>query len=192
MGEPSSPPKAQRQGSQFTILPARSARDIEAIVSLFEAYADSLDIDLSFQSFQTELASLPGKYAPEHGGEILLARDFGGTPVGCVALRSLDGAGPACCEMKRLYVAPTGRGLGLGSHLAAAIVIEARALEYRTMKLDTLPTMTAALAVYGKLGFVETDAYYDNPITGARFLTKDLRTDVRPHSDLPSVSTSSG
>ena len=85
---------------------------------------------------------------------------------GVVALRPLpDGA----CEMKRLYVAPTARGTGLGRRLAQLCVEEARLRGYRTMRLDTLATMTAANHVYGALGFVETEAYYDNPLPGVRY-----------------------
>ncbi|KAL8714290.1 MAG: hypothetical protein Q9225_006594 [Loekoesia sp. 1 TL-2023] len=141
-----SDPTAAQTGTQFNISPARSEQDMRIVTSLFTFYAASLNIDLSFQSFQAELESLPGKYAPQNGGEILLARSSSGEPIGCVALRSL---GPeACCEMKRLYVAPAGRGLGLGKALATAIIDLAREFKYRTMKLDTLPTMTAALALY--------------------------------------------
>ncbi|KAL8825674.1 MAG: hypothetical protein Q9170_007706 [Blastenia crenularia] len=155
MGE-SPPNPAVQNVERFAITPARTPQDL----------------NLSFQSFQKELRSLPGKYSPEAGGEILLARSQGGEPIGCVALRSLNGEG--CCEMKRLYVAPAGRGLGLGKALVNAIIKVASESKYRTMRLDTLPTMTAALALYGKLGFVETEAYYETPIAGTRFLVKEL------------------
>ena len=161
--------------AKLTISPARGERDISSIKSLFTSYAASLNIDLAFQSFQDELASLPGKYSPQNGGEILLARNAFGESIGCVALRSLAGGKEnSCCEMKRLYVAPAGRGLGLGKDLAVAIISIGREFKYKMMKLDTLPTMTAALALYSKLGFVETDAYYETPIAGTHFLAKHL------------------
>lgn len=163
---------AAQTDTQFTVSPARSKQDMGIVTSLFTFYAASLNIDLSFQSFQSELESLPGKYAPQRGGEILLARSASGEPIGCVALRSLGQE--ACCEMKRLYVTPAGRGLGLGKALAAAIIHVAREFKYQTMKLDTLPTMTAALALYSKLGFLDTVAYYETPIAGTRFLAKEL------------------
>ncbi|KAI4115493.1 MAG: hypothetical protein LQ338_007855 [Usnochroma carphineum] len=172
MGE-ASEQLAAEVDDRFTIFPARTQRDMEAVASLFTFYAESLGIDLSFQDFHTELASLPGMYDPSNGGEVLLARSSGGEPIGCVALRRLAGA-HECCEMKRLYVAPTGRGMGLGKGLATAIIDIARDLKYHTMKLDSLPTMSAALALYRKLGFVETEAYYHNPIAEARFLAKGL------------------
>ncbi len=155
----------------FAIKPARSATDLEAIAQLFKAYAISLGIDLAFQDFTTELATLPGKYdAP--AGELLLAHDIDGRPVGCVALRPLQPAG--CCEMKRLYVSPQGRGLGLGKALIDAIVKEAVRIGYREMRLDTLPTMTAAIALYRRAGFVPIEPYYDTPLEETVFLGRLL------------------
>lgn len=158
--------------SQAKIEPARTMEDIGAIRTLFRSYAESLDIDLTFQDFQAELSSLPGRYAPPHG-ELLLARDLDGMAVGCVALRPLGQDG--CCEMKRLYVTPAGRGLGLGKRLAIEIIAVAVKLEYPEMKLDTLLSMTDALALYAKLGFVPTDPYYNTPLlSGTEFLSRKL------------------
>lgn len=151
--------------------PATSAADLAAVADLMRAYADWIDIDLGFQGFEAELASLPGKYAPPTGA-LLLARLADGAAVGCVALRSLSEAG--CCEMKRLYVLPEGRGLGLGRRLAEAIVAEARRIGYREMRLDTLPSMQGALAIYGSLGFVETGPYYETPVAETVFLRLDI------------------
>src|SRR5689334_7631108 len=89
------------------ITPVRTAGELASTVSLFQEYAASLEIDLSYQNFEAELAAMPGQYAPP-AGELLLARDGAGQPLGCVALRPLDAHG--CCEMKRLYVSPEGRG----------------------------------------------------------------------------------
>src|SRR3954453_6606447 len=91
------------------ITPVRTADDLASTVKLFREYAASLEIDLSYQNFEAELAARPGQYAPP-SGELLLARDAKGSPLGCVALRPLDAHG--CCEMKRLYVSPQGRGVG--------------------------------------------------------------------------------
>ena len=155
------------------ISPARSPEDIEASRHLFSAYAQSLGIDLSFQDFPSELASLPGKYAPPNG-EILLAKEPNGKAVGCVAVRPLP-LHEACCEMKRLYVLPAGRGLGIGKKLVPAITEVATRLGYREIRLDTLPHMVEAVRLYENEGFVRTDPYYATPLTGTIFLAKELQ-----------------
>jgi ribosomal protein S18 acetylase RimI-like enzyme len=127
---------------------------------LFREYAAWLGPEGWFSDLEAELAALPGGY-----DAILLARDRQ-EAIGCVALRRLsDGV----CEMKRLYVRPGARGSGAGRALAEAIVEEARRLGYRTMRLDTLPTMGEAQALYRSLGFVVTERYNDNPIPGVLF-----------------------
>ena len=156
----------------FSIKPARSAIDLEKALRLFNVYATSLGIDLTFQDFQTELASFPGKYAPP-SGEILLAYDPQGEPLGCVALRPLVPEG--CCEMKRLYVLPQGRGRGLGKALIEAIIKEAERIGYIHMRLDTLPTMTEAIGLYHKAGFVQIEAYYDTPLASTVFMELSLK-----------------
>jgi GNAT superfamily N-acetyltransferase len=153
------------------IRPARSPEDIATAARLFRAYADGLGVDLCFQDFDAELAGLPGAYAPP-GGELLLARDAAGQAVGCVALRPLEKAG--CAEMKRLYVAPEGRGAGVGRHLVEAILQAARRLGHRQVRLDTLPTMTEAVALYRSMGFAPIAPYYDTPIAGTLFLARSL------------------
>jgi ribosomal protein S18 acetylase RimI-like enzyme len=156
---------------RFHVVPVRTAADLAATVALFKAYAASLDIDLRYQDFDAELATMPGRYAPP-AGELLLARDAGGEPAGCVALRPIDPRG--CCEMKRLYVCPPARGRGLGETLAAGIIEVAHRIGYREMRLDTLPSMTAAIAMYRKLGFEPMLAYYDTPIADTVFLRRAL------------------
>jgi len=131
-------------------------RDAETVRALLREYADALDVDLSFQDFETELADPLAVYEV-----VLLADD------GCVALRRLDSE---ACEMKRLYVRPVARGDGLGRKLAEAIVAEARARGYRRLFLDTLPTMQAARRLYESLGFRETEVYRYNPVPGTSFL----------------------
>ena len=157
--------------ARLRITPVRSRIDVEATGRLFDAYASSLGVDLAYQDFATELATLPGKYAPP-AGELLLARDSDGEPLGCVALRPMQPDG--CCEMKRLYVAPQARGLGLGRALVDAIIGEAVRIGYREMRLDSLPTMTEAIALYRGKGFVPIAPYYDTPVAGTVFLAKPL------------------
>jgi len=156
----------------FHIRPVRSHDDLEAVVRLFEAYAASLPIDLAYQDFALELAGMPGKYAPP-AGELLLARGMDGEPLGCVGLRPI-GAAEGCCEMKRLYVSPEGRGLGLGHALVAAIIREGSQIGYREMRLDTLPSMAQAISLYQKAGFVPIAPYYETPVEGTLFLARPL------------------
>ncbi len=158
----------------FRIAPVRTADDLAAAVALFRAYAASLEIDLSYQDFAAEMEAMPGKYAPP-AGELLLARYAGGTPVGCVGLRPIEPRG--CCEMKRLYVAPEGRGGGLGETLVDAILRAAERIGYREMRLDTLPSMAAAIALYRKFGFEPIEPYYETPVTGTIFMRRSL---IRP------------
>jgi GNAT superfamily N-acetyltransferase len=155
----------------FHIFPAKSATDLAAAAALFRAYAASLPIDLTYQDFEAELSALPGKYAPPSGA-LLLARVAGGGPLGCVALRPLGQNG--ICEMKRLYIEPAARGLGLGKALVEAILNEAGRVGYTEMRLDTLPSMRLALALYGSFGFKPTEPYYDTPVPDTVFLTKRL------------------
>lgn len=144
--------------------------DLPAITQLFRAYAQSLPIDLGYQGFDGELASLPGKYALP-AGALLLARDASGAALGCVAMRPLE---DGVCEMKRLYVAPAGRGQGLGKQLALAIIEAARAAGHREMRLDTLASMHDAQKLYRALGFTEIAAYYDSPIENTVFMSLTL------------------
>jgi GNAT superfamily N-acetyltransferase len=155
----------------FAIAPARSAADLAAATRLFDEYASSLPVDLSYQDFAAELAGLPGKYAPP-AGDLLLARDGQGEPLGCVALRPIAPAG--CCEMKRLYVTPRGRGLGLGMALVETVLTLAARIGYREMRLDSLPGMVEAVALYRKAGFVPIEPYYDSPVEGTVFLGRPL------------------
>jgi len=153
----------------FDIVPATSADQIATAGRLFKEYEASLGIELTFQGFAQEVAALPGAYAPP-AGRLFLATD-GVEPTGCVALRPLGGG---LCEMKRLYVRPEARGARLGRRLAETVIREARAIGYTRMRLDTLPSMKEAFALYQTLGFREIAPYYENPIGGTRFMELDL------------------
>jgi ribosomal protein S18 acetylase RimI-like enzyme len=155
---------------------ARFPEQIEIVRTIFREYAESLGFDLGFQQFDAELAGLPGKFATPRGC-VLLASDDDGEIVGCVAMRPLD---ETICEMKRLYVRPTGRGLHVGRQLAMRICAAAQQAGYQRMRLDTLPTMHAALGLYASLGFEPIDAYVFNPIPGAIFLECDLTRQHEP------------
>ncbi len=163
---------------------AGSAGDLARARLLFIEYAQWLKVDLCFQGFDEELATLPGAYAPP-GGRLLLA----GTPgeaFGCIALRPLDsdsgcGCGAAAAptgafvaEVKRLYVQPAHRGEGWGERLARAVIDEARAIGYRELKLDTLDWMSAARALYAGAGFRECAPYYHNPLPGVVYMALAL------------------
>ena len=138
------------------------ADDVELVRTLFREYAESLGVDLSFQGFDQEVAALPGGY-----DALLVALP----DLGCVGVRPLAAG---ICEMKRLYVRPQGRGVGLGRALALAAIDRARELGYERMRLDTLPMMGAAQELYATLGFVDIDAYRHNPIAGSRFMELEL------------------
>jgi ribosomal protein S18 acetylase RimI-like enzyme len=141
--------------------------------AIFREYAASLNVDLSFQDFETELASLPADYAEPRGALRMALVD--GAVAGCCALRPMDAADyPNACEMKRLYVRPAFRGLGLGRQLAEAIMDAARMSAYDYVLLDTLDDMEAARALYEDLGFCAIPPYYHNPIAGAHYLLAEL------------------
>ena len=148
---------------------ASSPEHWNAARRLFEAYAASLDVDLCFQGFEEELRDLPRRYGPPDGALLLAATDA--DYVGCVALHRWS---EDACEIKRLYVAPDGRGQGLGRRLTEAIIAEARRIGYARMLLDTLPSMREAQGLYKSLGFVPVSAYRPNPVPGSLFLELTL------------------
>lgn len=155
----------------YRILPVRTDDDLKATAALFAAYAASLPIDLDYQDFDAELAGLPGKYAPPQG-ELLLARGADGDPLGCAGLRPI--ASDGCCEMKRLFLAPNARGLGLGRTLAEAVIEAARRRGYTELRLDTLPTMSAAIGLYDRMGFARIAPYYAPTPPGTLFMSLKL------------------
>lgn len=150
---------------------AAGADDMAVIATLFREYQAWLGVDLCFQGFAHELATLPGRYAPP-AGRLLLAEEVGGAVAGCVALWALE---DGVCEMKRLWVRESWRGTGLGRRLAEAVMAAGRHAGYHVMRLDSLGHLTAALALYRSLGFTETAPYYANPLDEVRYLERPLR-----------------
>jgi GNAT superfamily N-acetyltransferase len=153
----------------LSIRDADSAGDLLDARMLFEEYAATLEHDLSVQEFQQELATLPGAYARPRG-RLLLAR-WNETLAGCVALRPLDAH---TCELKRLYVRAAFRSHRIGRSLVERIIQNAGEVGYQKIRLDTLPSMAPAIALYRRLGFYPIDSYQDNPVPGAMFLELQL------------------
>ena len=148
---------------------ALQADDLRRARDIFLEYAGSLNVDLCFQDFDDELANLPGEYAQPRGALLLAWVD--GRLAGCCALRPLDACDHVnAAEMKRLYVRPAFRGMGLGRLLTEAILDSARSAAYSCVLLDTLDDMEAARALYEDLGFIEIAPYYHNPHAGAHYL----------------------
>ncbi|KAF7845770.1 hypothetical protein BT93_L0705 [Corymbia citriodora subsp. variegata] len=177
----------------LAISQASTPQDIEHVKALFAEYTTSLALDLSFQNYSSEVANLPGAYAPPSGA-LFIARSTDpasppgarnveegqGEVVGCIALRPLpstprsNSSLTAICEIKRLYVRPAGRGLGIGRALVERVLLEARALGYEKVKLDTLPSMQSAIRLYEGLGFRRAGKYYESPVQGTVFLEMEL------------------
>lgn len=163
-----------QQLPQVRLLTPSTPPALDDVRSIFREYADDLGVDLCFQQFDEELASLPGDYAAPRGALFLAMVDE--QVAGCGALRPLDAVDyPNAAEMKRLYVRPAFRGLGLGRQLAEAIMDAARLADYTSVLLDTLDDMEAARTLYEDLGFAEIPPYYHNPVPGAHYLKADLR-----------------
>lgn len=155
--------------SVATLRPAVWPGDAAAVRGLLRDYAASLSVDLGFQDFEAELAGLPGDYAPP-GGVLMLAF-VDDVPAACGALRPLSGVAEAdASEMKRLYVRPPFRGLGLGRALAEALLAQARRSDRSAVYLDTLAEMADAQGLYVRLGFVDVPPYRFNPVAGTRFM----------------------
>jgi putative acetyltransferase len=154
---------------QIELVDADDPALLAAARELFREYAGALTVDLCFQGFETELATLPGDYVPPHGALLVALVD--GAPAGCGAFRPLPEADDAgACEMKRLFVRPAFRRLGLGRTLAQALMDRATQAGHAVMLLDTLDEMGSARGLYASLGFVEVAPYYYNPIPGAHYL----------------------
>ncbi|HET7222436.1 MAG TPA: GNAT family N-acetyltransferase [Rhodanobacteraceae bacterium] len=156
-------------GSQPTFNQVDGTELVATARELFREYAAAIDTDLEYQGFTAELAALPVPYAPPRGA--LLIAKVDSSVAGCVALRPLDGRRG---EMKRLYVRPAYRKSGLGKNLVEAVVDAARHIGYRELRLDTLPSMASAQALYRRLGFVEIPPYNTSHLPGTRFYSLDL------------------
>jgi ribosomal protein S18 acetylase RimI-like enzyme len=163
---------SRKQLTNMNIRTAESAEDIELVRRLFREYQTSLGIDLCFQNFESELALLPGKYAPPEGRLHLAFED--GQAAGCAGLRKLE---DGICELKRLYVPSRYRGRGIGRQLTLQAKNDARKIGYVRMRLDTLPSMGHAQELYRTLGFKPIAPYTNNPVVGAVFLELTLTQD---------------
>jgi len=154
----------------MTVRPAHLPDEVPAVRALFEEYATGLGFSLCFQNFDAELASLPGAYAPPAGR--LLVAEVDGELVGCVALRPHM---PSVCELKRFYVRPSSRGLGLGRRLLESLLAEAVAAGYREAVFDTVESMKEALALYRTFNFEPTEPYGCHPVAGSLCFRKVLK-----------------
>jgi ribosomal protein S18 acetylase RimI-like enzyme len=166
-------PPALDNPPSIQIIVARSPQELDAVRILFAEYAVQLGVDLSFQGFNEELASLPGDYAEPRG--MLLLALAGGETAGCCALRPIDDVDYSnAVEMKRLFVRQPFRRSGLGRQLAEAALEAAVHMGYTCVLLDTLDDMETARALYQDLGFEEIPPFYHNPLPGAHYLKVDL------------------
>lgn len=152
-------------------LTANDTEALEQVRQYFRNYAAWLGVDLSYQNFDQEMASLPGAYAAPEGR--LFFAEVDGRPAGCVGVRPLSDS-DGVCEMKRLYVDPEQRGQGIGATLALAAIKAAKEIGYRKLMIDTLPNMRMAVKLYRELGFTEAPNYYQTPVEGTMFLALDL------------------
>jgi len=155
--------------NRIKYLKAKSDRYLETARELFMEYARSLEFNLGFQDFEEETADMRRYYGAPDGCIILAFCDD--KPAGCVALRKLE---EGICEMKRLYVRPEFRGLGIGKTLSEMILEEASSIGYEKMRLDTLASMKRAISIYRKLGFYDIESYRYNPFEHAVFLEKKI------------------
>ena len=163
--------KQYRMTVTLRTLTADDTDAIEQVRQFFRNYAAWLGVDLSYQNFDQEMASLPGTYSAPQGR--LFFAEIDGLPAGCVGVRPLPDS-EGVCEMKRLYVDPRFRGQSVGRMLSLAAITAARESGYRKLMLDTLPSMRMAVKLYRELGFTEAPAYYPTPSEGTMFLALDL------------------
>ncbi|MCC5785875.1 MAG: GNAT family N-acetyltransferase [Phycisphaerales bacterium] len=171
------------------IIPAHTPEHLDTVRELFREYQDDIGLNLCFQGFKEELATLPGKYAPTAGG-LFLGVGPQGQAAGCIAFRPLDLPGPKPCEMKRLFVRPAYRGSGLGAALVDHIVAQATKAGYARMLLDTDPHLTSALKLYLSRGFVPTERYNTDPHPETMFFTLDLPQPASQNTNQPAPNPS--
>ena len=156
----------------------RGGADLDAVRDLFLEYGESLGFNTCFGGYEQELVALPGDYSPPRGC-LRLAR-IDGAVAGCIALRPLNAA---TAEVKRLYVRPGFRRLGIGRRLAEDAIAFARAAGYGRVCLDTLPTMPEARALYASVGFSPCAPYYDNSCVGSDCFELKLPAGRLRHDD---------
>jgi putative acetyltransferase len=150
----------------INIIPADFSKHLLLIKSLFEEYASTLGFSLDFQNFADEINTINIMYSPPEGNVYLAFADQ--TPAGCIAVRKLE---KNICEMKRLYVKPKYRGFGIGKSLAQKSIQFAKESDYKLIKLDTVRSMSEAIGMYKKMGFIQTAPYNSNPLPDAVFFT---------------------
>ncbi|MGH8495266.1 MAG: GNAT family N-acetyltransferase [Gammaproteobacteria bacterium] len=154
---------------EIVLSQADSPELVAAARDLFREYSEVIGTDLEYQGFAAELATLPEPYIPPYGA--LLIAHIDADVAGCVCLRPLDSR---TGEMKRLYVRAAYRRLGLGKRLVEAVVHTARQAGYSELRLDTLPSMASAQAIYRQLGFFEIRPYSNKYLPGTRFYAFEL------------------
>lgn len=142
----------------ISITPCQTSADFSAAIQLTRDYLQWIDLDLSFQNTEKELAEFASMYGPPSG--LFLLAHSQGRLAGGVGLRKLE---VGVCEMKRLYVYDEFKGLGVGRRLCAALIEAAKGLGFERMRLDTLARMEAAVGLYQSLGFKEIAPYRFNP-----------------------------
>ena len=160
----------QKINSMMELFEAKSPEAYAMAISLFKEYAAQLDVDLSFQKFDQEILNIQYQYArPE--GILFIAYDQDQQPMGCFGIRRFE---DSICELKRMYLKQEQRGKGIGKSLLAKAIEAGRELHYKKMRLDTLPSMQAAMGLYRKMGFYEIPAYRYNPVEGTKFFEIQL------------------
>ena len=153
----------------FVFRNAQSEKEFSNAMLLFQEYANSLNISLDFQHFDEELKVIGKMYGPPDG--YLIVTYESDIPIACAAFRKID---EGVCEVKRMYVKPTHRKLGIADSLLNMLIEKATSMGYHLMRLDTLDTMIPAIALYKKYGFYKIDAYYFNPNENTVYMEKLL------------------
>jgi ribosomal protein S18 acetylase RimI-like enzyme len=153
----------------FNTRQAISKEDFELAKKLMKAYATDIGVDLTFQDFESELEMVSTLYANPEGAFIIAYHN--NNPVGCFGIKKIDGE---ICELKRMYLSEAVRGLGFGKKLLREAIQIAAKLNYKKMRLDTLPSMNSAIHLYQNLGFKEIHPYRFNPIAGSKFMELKL------------------
>ena len=149
---------------------AESIKEYNLGKSLFLEYASEINIDLSFQDFNDELDNLRIQYSPP-GGSLFVGYIDYDIPIGCFGIRRIS---DTTCELKRMYLKEEYRRNGIGDQMMRLAIKQANELDYFFMRLDTLPFMKPAIALYKKYGFYKISPYRHNPIPGAIYFEKDL------------------